>query len=340
MSHPAHDHAQAIRYSEIQATQIFNPVILYLLGMAMLIAISVSTTAQAQTLPMAGTQAEGFYRMMVGNFELTAFSDGTSPKDIAAIMSDPPKVRSEFKKMNLAMPYQSSYNVYLIHTGKELVMVDTGRGGDSGQLLKNLFKSGYAPSQIDAVLITHMHGDHVGGLSLDGKRQFPNAVVYAGKDEADFWLQTKLEDYENPHWAGNAKRARAKVNPYIQAGKFKTLDGPTNLFEGIQSLPTPGHTPGHSAYLMKSLDRSILFIGDTIHCAEVQFPNPMLTIAYDVKPDHAKAMRVALFKMASEKGHIIAGPHISFPGLGHLSQNGDGFRWVPVQYQYQVRANQ
>lgn len=338
MTHPAQ--TKTIAHPINTAAHSMDQLLWWVIGISLLLAVSVGSTVQAQPVPMAKTQAAGFYRMMVGNFELTAFSDGTSPKDIAAIMSDPAKVRSEFKKMNLAMPYQSSYNVYLVHTGKELVMIDTGRGGDNGQLLKNLSKSGYAPSQIDAILITHMHGDHVGGLSLAGKRQFPNAVVYASQSEADFWLHTKLEDYENPHWAGNAKRARANVNPYVQAGMFKTFDGPTQLFDGIQSLPTHGHTPGHSAYLMTSQDRSVLFIGDTIHCAEVQFPHPSLTIAYDVKPDHAKAMRVTLFKTASEKGHIIAGPHISFPGLGHLSQQGQGFRWVPVQYQYQVQASE
>ncbi len=336
---PRSAQTHAITQTSDKPSAIMNHLMTWLMGLSLLMVLSISTAVHAQTVPMAQTQADGFYRMMVGQFELTAFSDGTNPKDIAAIMSDPAKVRSEFEKIHLAMPYQSSYNVYLIHTGKELVMIDTGRGGLNGQLLKNLAKSGYKPEQVDAILITHMHGDHVGGLSLNGNRQFPNAVVYASKQEADFWLNINLGAYENPHWAGNAKRARANVNPYVQAGKFKTFDDPTKLFEGIQTLPTYGHTPGHSAFLVESLNRSVLFIGDTIHCAEVQFTHPTITIQYDVKPDHARDTRLALFKMASEKGHIIAGPHISFPGLGHLSQTGVGFRWVPVQYQHQVKAS-
>lgn len=304
---------------------------------ACVLVLLITGMLHAQDVPMAKTQSTGYYRMMIGDFELTAYSDGTSPKAIDQIMSDPAKVRAEFEKIHLAMPYQSSYNAFLVHTGKHLVLIDTGRGAKAGHVIENLRKSGYTPEQIDAVLITHMHGDHVGGLSDDGKRMFPTATVYASKQEADFWLNTKPEDFANAGWKGNATRAHATVDPYVQAGKFKTFDGATQLFPGITTMPTHGHTPGHSAYLAQSKDRSVLFIGDTIHCAEAQFPHPTLTIQYDVKPEHAMDTRIKLFTDAADKGYIIAGPHISFPGLGTLSKQGEGFRWVPVQYQYEVR---
>lgn len=307
---------------------------------AMLIVVVMASLLHADDTPMAQTQAPGYYRMMLGEFEVTAYSDGTSPSPIDQIMSDPTKVRAEFDKIHLLMPYQMSFNIFLINTGKKLVMIDTGRGQlagpKGGALTENLHKSGYEPGQIDIILITHMHGDHVGGLSADGQRVFPNATVYASKQEADFWLHTKPDHFANPKWKGNAQSAHATVDPYIQADRFKTLDGPTQLLPGIQSIPSFGHTPGHTAYLMQSQDRSMLFIGDTIHCAEVQFPYPSLTIQYDVNPDHARDARMKLLQTAANKGYIIAAPHISFPGLGHLSPSGNGFRWVPVQYKYLV----
>jgi glyoxylase-like metal-dependent hydrolase (beta-lactamase superfamily II) len=311
----------------------------WLACLTMLLMCSLSSALRADDTPMVKTQAMGFYRMMIGDFELTAFSDGTSPKDIASIMSDPAKVRAEFEAMHLMMPYQSSYNVYLINTGKKLIMIDSGRGGNVGQYAANLRESGYQPEQVDAVLITHMHGDHVGGLSLDDKRQFPNATVYSSKQESDFWLNLDFGAYANPHWAGNAEKARAMIKPYQQVGKFKTFESNTELFPNIQTIACPGHTPGHTAYLVQSKGSNVLFVGDTIHCAEVQFPHPTFTIQYDVKPQQAMQARIKLFTDAADKGYIIAGPHISFPGLGHLSQQGEGFRWVSVQYQYDVKTS-
>lgn len=129
----------------------------------------------------------------------------------------------------------------------------------------------------------------------------------------------------------------APVDSYIKAGKCKSFDDLIELSPGIKTIPCPGHTPGHTAYLVQSDGHSVLFIGDTIHCAEAQFPHPNLTILYDVDPDRARAARIKLFNDAADHDYMIAAPHISFPGMGTISKLADGYRWVPMQYQLQVK---
>ena len=142
-----------------------------------LVALVVPVYASA---PMAGTQAPGFYRLMLGHDEITALSDATGPSRTDRLMSDPATALAVLKADHEGSPVIASVNAFLVNTGKRLILIDTGTG-TGGDLLKNLRASGYAPDQIDAVLITHMHSDHIGGLSKDGHAVFPNATVYINR---------------------------------------------------------------------------------------------------------------------------------------------------------------
>jgi glyoxylase-like metal-dependent hydrolase (beta-lactamase superfamily II) len=233
-------------------------------------------------------------------------------------------------------PTELSINAFLINTGSKLILVDTGAGElfgphSGGLLLRNLSAAGYKPEQVDAILLTHIHADHSGGLSIGGKLMFPNALVYVDKRDPDFWLSAAAEA-ANPNMKGTFKSSHQTVDPVVKAGKLRPYDGAIEIFPGIHSVPAYGHTPGHSGYLIESKGQRLLLWGDVIHSAEAQFADPGVAIEYDVDHDAAVATRKRLLSLAAKQGVLVGGAHISFPGLGHVKVQGDGYAWAPVPY--------
>jgi glyoxylase-like metal-dependent hydrolase (beta-lactamase superfamily II) len=198
--------------------------------------------------------------------------------------------------------------------------------------VQNLKNAGYQPEQIDEIYITHMHGDHVGGLVHDGQRVFPNAVVRAGKADADFWLSKANMDKAPADKKGFFQGAMASINPYVQAGKFKAIDSNGELVPGVTAMAEHGHTPGHTTYVVESRGQKLWLIGDLIHVAAVQMDNPQVTIGFDSDEKAAYASRKKVFDEAAKNGALVGGAHLQFPGLGHLQTQGKGYRWVPVNY--------
>ncbi|MCG6964624.1 MAG: MBL fold metallo-hydrolase [Acidobacteria bacterium] len=293
--------------------------------------------AQPPAPAQVKTQAPGYYRMMLGDFEITALSDGGSAGDIAKLMSNPELAREILAKDHEALLRPTSYNAFLINTGSRFVLVDTGTGSrkpgsTTGRLLANLEAAGYRPEQVDAVLLTHMHGDHDGGLTDDGRRVFDSATVYVNKHELAYWLDPTGENLTAERRERMSEQAHAKMDPYIKAGKVKTFDGATELLPGIRAVPAYGHTPGHTAYMVESQGQRLLLWGDIVHCAEVQFSHPMITIRYDSDPDQAAATREKLMGEAAAQGYLVGGAHISFPGLGHIRAEKEGYAWIPAPY--------
>jgi glyoxylase-like metal-dependent hydrolase (beta-lactamase superfamily II) len=297
-------------------------------------AVGLSLSVQAE-VPNAATQAPGYYRFMLGTDEVTVLSDGTAPREVDKIMSKPEEIRQTLGADHQALPINLSINAFLINTGSKLILVDTGAGElfgpAAGHLVPNMRASGYQPEQVDAILLTHIHADHSGGLSIQGKRVFPNATVYVDRHDSDFWL-SKKEEAAHPDRKQTFEQSQATVNPYVAAGKLHPFDGAVTLFPGIQSVPAHGHTPGHTAYMIESQGQHLLLWGDTVHLTEVQFADPAVTIEYDVDPNAAIASRRSLMSLAADRGYLVGGAHISFPGVGHVHAQGNGFGWIPLPY--------
>ncbi len=288
--------------------------------------------------PMVKTSAPGYYRMMLGDFEVTALSDGTVALPVDKILTNttPGKVDQALGKSFLKAPLETSVNGYLINTGAKLVLVDTGAAGlfgpTLGNLVANLKAAGYQPEQVDAVVITHMHADHVGGLMAGDKLAFPNATVHADKHDADFWLSQANMDKAPKEAKGFFQGAMASLNPYVAAGKFKPFDGNTELVPGIKAQAARGHTPGHSTYAVESKGQKLVLWGDLMHVAAVQFANPSVTIQFDTDSKAAAVQRKKAYAEAAKQGYWVAGAHLSFPGIGHLRSDGKGYAFVPVNY--------
>ncbi|MHA7631638.1 MBL fold metallo-hydrolase [Corallococcus sp. M7] len=308
------------------------------LSLLMLSGTPLLPSAVHAAAPQVRTQAPGFHRMMLGDFEVTALSDGTVPQTVSAVAkgTTPGRVKELLSRDHLEDPIEASINAFLINTGTALVLVETGSGsffgpGVGGQLQQSLQAAGYRPEQIDMVLLTHIHSDHSGGLMSKTSRAFPNAILRVHAREVGFWLERDdpTKGAVDPKFF---EEARAMVGPYRDAGKLKTFVDGDAIIPGIRAMPTPGHTPGHSAYVVESRGARLVLWGDLMHFGSVQLREPSVTVAYDVDERAASAQRARAFTEAAKRGDLIGLAHMPFPGLGRLSAEGKGYRWIPLNY--------
>lgn len=283
--------------------------------------------------PQLKGQAPGWYRVQLGDFEVTALSDGTIDLPVDKLLQQPaPNTLKALQHAYLGVPLETSVNAYLVNTGAKVVLVDTGTAGlfgpTAGRVLANLKASGYAPEQVDEIVITHMHGDHIGGASSTA---FPNAMLRLDKRDSDFWLTPE----QIAKGGDGAKAVAALVKGFADTGRFKPFDGSAGGVEivpGVKAFPAYGHTPGHSNYVAESKGQKMMFWGDLMHVAAVQFPDPTVTVQFDSDPKVARPAREAAYAAAAQGGYYVAVTHVSFPGIGRLRADGKGYDWLPVNY--------
>jgi len=303
---------------------------------AALVAAFTCTSVEAAA-PMVKTQP-GYHRMMLGDFEITALSDGTIafPADQLLTNTTPAKVARALADNYLRSPLEVSVNAFLVNTGFKLVLIDAGAGelfGPTlGKLPASLRAAGYSPEQVDEIYITHMHADHVGGLMAGDRLVFPNAVVRADRHDADYWLSPENLEKAPADAKGLFQGAQASLDPYVKAGKFMPFDGDTELLPGIKAIASYGHTPGHCIYVIESRGQKLVLWGDLMHVAAVQFGAPATTHKGDTDSKAAAAQRQKAYADAAKNGYLVAGAHLSFPGIGRLRTEGEGYEWIPLNY--------
>lgn len=299
----------------------------------------------SKTLPVIEQQKQvaGYYQHQVGDVQITALLDGTnfmSPNLFKDISQQ--QVQQILKKYYADQDkgVQTSINAFLVNTGKSLVLVDSGAascfGPHLGSILKNLVASGYKPEQVDTILLTHLHPDHVCGISKDGVVNFPNATVYVSNDEANYWLDpkqaAKLPKEKQANYLGTVEKIKEAIAPYQTKQRFKTYKLGDDI-HGFKVINTAGHTPGHFSYALKTKGESVVFIGDIVHSHTVQFDKPKTAIEYDIDPKKAVQTRLKQFANFAKNGQTIAAPHLPFPGIGHIySADGKSYQWVPVHF--------
>jgi glyoxylase-like metal-dependent hydrolase (beta-lactamase superfamily II) len=319
---------------------MFSKAILAVISAALIIATS-SISSGIAVNKTAKTQVPGVYSFRLGEFTITALSDGTVPQDLHKVLknTNSAEINRFLDQSFLASPVEASINAFLIDTGNKQVLVDTGAGElfgalGGGKLQRALKIAGYAPDEIDTILVTHIHTDHSGGLVVDERMMFPNATVYAGKPDVDLWLNPANVRRSRVDQRRYFTEAEKTVKPYLDAGKLKSFSGETAILPGITALPTPGHTPGHSFYRVESKGESIEFWGDILHFGAVQFPKPEITVVYDFDSQAAAEQRKKQFARAEASRCLIAAAHLPFPGVGHLRAEDRGYTWVPVDYRW------
>ncbi len=278
------------------------------------------------------------YRFKVGTFECIAVSDGTFAYPDHSFFINAPKERLEqvLREHNIRTgEIMAPWTCLLINTGQHRVLVDTGGGAglvpSVGKLLPYLQAEGIETVEIDTVILTHGHPDHIGGnTDAEGKPAFPNARYSMWKDEWEFWTSDPdLGQLQVEEDLKQLMLALARKNlPPIQ-GQLDLVERETEILPGIRAIAAPGHTPGHMALAISSDNEQLLYISDAV-LNPIHLEQPEWYPAFDLAPEQAMATRRQLLaRVAAEKAVVIA-CHFPFPGLGHVIQKGEAWQWQPI----------
>ena len=263
----------------------------------------------------------------VGEFSVTAISDGylSASLDLLSHISsvDASKLQRD---AGVNDPSAIHINCYLVRGRGRTILIDAGAGGFKqwgGKLKANLAFAGVQPSDIDAILLTHAHPDHVGGLvDSSGEAAFPGAELVVHQHEVSFWEDDGNLSRASERARGNFLFARDVFAKYRQ--RMRTFTD-NEVFPGISAMPLPGHTPGHSGYRIESEDRSLLVWGDIVHFPRIQIGRPDVTIAFDQDPMQSTETRSRLLDVVSSEKMLIAGMHLGEAGFGHVRRAGNTY---------------
>ena len=299
-------------------------------------------SAQAKA-DMPSDQAPYFYRFRHGNMQATVVSDGILPlgEPSASFLGTS---KEEVRRMltdNFLSPDNVvlEQNVLVVNAGDKTVLFDTGMGASTmfgpttGKLLANLKAAGIDPKNIDAVVATHAHCDHVWGImGDDGSRHFPNAQIYISQADFDFWTdEGKLGMKDPVYMKPFVEGARKNLLPNRDRIVF-VKDG-QEFLPGIQAMSAPGHTVGHTIYMLTSDGKSLAAVGDLTHHQVLLMIKPRIEFAYDTDSKQSANTRVRVLDMLAANRIPLIAYHFPWPGMGHVAKQGDGFQFFPAPLQ-------
>ena len=291
--------------------------------------------------PMLGASRPTHYRFKLGEFEVTTIYDGA-----LAI----PKVHPIFGKNQKIEDVQAylaanhlptdkmtiSFTPVIVNTGKEIVMFDSGYGEErrakgAGKMAATLATAGFSPDQIDVIVLTHLHPDHVSGLMEEGKAVFPNARYLTGDVEYNFWSKKELLEGSDKNMQRRAKAVHNNVVPLAE--KMKFIKPGADVVSGITSVQAFGHTPGHMCYHIESGGKRFLIFADITNHYVASLAKPDWHCVFDMDAEAAVTTRKKILDMIATDKIASAGYHMPFPAVGFVEKQGSGYKWVPASYQ-------
>jgi glyoxylase-like metal-dependent hydrolase (beta-lactamase superfamily II) len=289
--------------------------------------------------PKVGKQAPGFYRFNIGDFEVTTLNDGQSLFDINAQRF--PNAPTEELKAHLTsqfMPTEkgvSPFNQVVINTGSKLILIDSGFNNNgaptTGKLAENMAAAGIDPKQIDTVLISHFHGDHINGLrTKEGALVYPNAEIITHPKEVGHYMDDARMNAAPEAARGGFMVARRVFSPILK--DVKQSEWGKEWASGITAIQSDGHTPGHTSFVVSSAGKSLLVVGDASNDPRVFAKKPDWHLGFDLDKAVAVASRKKLLDMVATDRIPVTFYHAAFPATGHISKAGNAYDWHPLSY--------
>jgi glyoxylase-like metal-dependent hydrolase (beta-lactamase superfamily II) len=271
--------------------------------------------------------SEHVISFQTGDAVVSVLSEGQQKNNTANLIGATPEILSKHVPDGT---YPAAINAFLIRTDDKTILIDAGFGRNLFDNFKTLKTSS---EKVDIVLLTHMHGDHIGGLLKDGKPTFPDAEIYLPKPEHDYWTSDVEMNKMPENRRGSFLQARSVIEIYKKKlHLFNPAEAGTDAGEiipGIKAIAAYGHTPGHTGYLLESAGSRLFIWGDLTHAMAVQMPHPEVAITYDVDPKQAIEYRKKLLDYVAKNKIPVAGMHIAFPSIGDVTTKEEGYSFAP-----------
>lgn len=299
----------------------------------------------AQNSTSSSIANAAIYHFRIGSWQGMSVSDGnlSFPPTFFLPNAEPTEIAESLSKDFLPSEELSIYvNVLFLDTGSHKVLIDTGAGktgqGTVGQLVANLEAGGVNAEDIDTIIITHAHPDHVGGIiTTAGEFNFPNANYYLAENEWNFWTAPNVEMPNSLLDEEYKQQTIASVKPPLQAiaDRVTRFQPGEEVIPGIQALDVSGHTPGQSAYLITSDDEQLVVTGDVFYSDPLNLEHPDWEVRFDVDPAMGVATRKRVLQQFSSDRQLLLVPHMPFPGIGHVRAQDEHYEWQPIQWQFE-----
>ena len=310
---------------------------------ASLLSTATATTLWAETPQTASaTNITGMHRVNIGELKVTALLDGFLDIDAQTYPQGDKDEQQRLMKKAFASTQKVRLTIscFAVQTGDKLVLIDTGVrdafGPAAGQMMTNLKAARISPEDVDVILLTHMHLDHVGGmLTATGEAVFPNAHVYVAEADYKFWTSEELmAKAKTPILKASFVASQTIAKVY--GNRLTQFSKDAEIINGISSVALPGHTPGHTGYIVSQGKDQMFMWGDLVHGSIFQFAHPEWAIAFDVDQQQAISTRKKIFDMIATDRLLVAGSHLPFPGFGHLATASTGYDYAPVDWQFSL----
>jgi glyoxylase-like metal-dependent hydrolase (beta-lactamase superfamily II) len=309
-------------------------------ALAALPIIGSQATPATAGAPLAGPLRPSVYRTKLGEFEITTILDGVNVLDGPTGTFGVNQTETDVKKFAVEnlLPdskLENPFSPVVVNTGKEVILFDTGSGAprrpNAGKLLALLEQAGLKPEQIDIVVITHCHGDHIGGLVENGQPAFPKARYVIGQAEYDFWSH---KDRLTGPTEANAKLVQTNVVAFAE--KMTFIKPGQDVVTGIGAIDVAGHTPGMLAFNVESQGRRLVLTADTVNHSVMSLRRPEWHVRFDMDKDKGVATRIRMLDMLATDKVAFAGYHMPFPAIGYVDKSEGGYRWVAHTYQLHI----